>query len=248
MRLYYALQTSFREWQVHFRQEIENEEDAVNDTLLHQTEKHTHNSPIPCFERIQEVTINDDGYLQCSCYHFESTGLPCVHQATVIRSCFKNWRGFTHHDIAMCWWKIWQTHSFDPDAREISSVLLKLQKSEVSGPSFPSQVLLAGSASYDKRIPNKLALSQVKIYKAEELQQIVASFGVHLQNGSILQPYNGGTQQSYAVESNDESEETDLFYTQLDNDSAEDEVDESDIFAKQLLFDDDNKKPRKVAA
>ena len=74
---------------------------------------HTVTSPIPRFSHIRIVTVDSIGTMFCTCKHFERTGLPCVHQATVASMCYgynenpsvdRIFQGFTHHDICVCWW------------------------------------------------------------------------------------------------------------------------------------------------
>ena len=40
---------------------------------------------------IQAVVLDELLCLKFSCCRFESIGLPCVHQAAVIKDCFPNW-------------------------------------------------------------------------------------------------------------------------------------------------------------
>ncbi|CAJ1947503.1 unnamed protein product [Cylindrotheca closterium] len=60
---------------------------------------------VPKFTRIRTVKLVNC-HLECSCCHYESVGLPCVHQGAVIASHSKSepWTGFGHHDVDLAWW------------------------------------------------------------------------------------------------------------------------------------------------
>ena len=85
-----------------------------NDTMAETSEQDV--SHIPLFSRIRTVTIDCQGFMFCTCKHFERTGLPCVHQASVSFFCHglvntadngmvpSPFLGFTHHDISVRWW------------------------------------------------------------------------------------------------------------------------------------------------
>jgi hypothetical protein len=153
-----------------------------------------------------------------------------VHQAAVISSCYENWKGFTHHDLALCWWKIWQSHAYNPESKDISSVLLKLERTEVTGPSFPTDNRLpppCDDTQYETPHETRPALERVKNYTQVELKRLIpAPYGIQLRNGAVLKPYNGGTQQSYMLDSEDDGGQSigscdifdsRLFYEREDN-------------------------------
>ena len=93
-------------------------------------------SPIPKFWQIQTVVLDKSLCLKCACCQFESIGVPCVHQAAVIKECFPNWNSFTHHDVALEWWILYTSHAYTHSI--FGKELMALIKNPFSGPSFPS--------------------------------------------------------------------------------------------------------------
>jgi hypothetical protein len=78
-------------------------------------------SPIPIFSRIWSVTVDQTGTMFCSCKHFESIGLPCVHMACVATLCHdtsvfgshaSKFARFSHHDIAVHWWSSYMYYAY----------------------------------------------------------------------------------------------------------------------------------------
>jgi hypothetical protein len=78
-------------------------------------------SPIPIFSRIRSVTVDQTRTMLCSCKYFERIGLPCVYMACVATLCHgtavfdshtSNFAGFTHHDIAVCWWSSYMYYAY----------------------------------------------------------------------------------------------------------------------------------------
>jgi hypothetical protein len=78
-------------------------------------------SPILIFSHIWSVTIDQTRTMFCSCKHFERIGLPCVHMACVATLCHatsafaphtSKFAGFTHHDIAVCWWSTYMYYAY----------------------------------------------------------------------------------------------------------------------------------------
>jgi len=59
----------------------------------------------PVWRRVRTVSQKQSGRLTCSCGHFERCGYPCRHQAAVIMLEDRTCRGFSHHDVAIMWWK-----------------------------------------------------------------------------------------------------------------------------------------------
>ena len=110
-------------------------------------------SPIPKFWRIRTVELDESLCLKCSCCHFESIGLPCVHQAAVIKDCFPKWNSFSHHDVALEWWIIYTSHGYTQST--LGKELMALIKNPVTGPSFPTTNKLPPLYSGLSLIPSK---------------------------------------------------------------------------------------------
>ena len=143
---YSVNRTSEKTWQVFFSG-MTNSTD-VNDN--NQSSSNNHNqdtndesnkkwSPIPIFNRNRIVKLDANKTLRCSCFKFESTGLACHHIASVISYSYPDWKGFSHHDCGLEWWKIWHHYAYNPQARRLSLLLSKAKSLPITGPSFPSE-------------------------------------------------------------------------------------------------------------
>ena len=104
------------------------------------------NSPIPRFWRIHTVTLDSDNCLKCSCCVFETTGIPCAHQACVMNTSISDWKGFTCHDVSIEWWNLWYEHAYKDST--IGQNLLALASVPVSGPYFPINHMEESTTSF----------------------------------------------------------------------------------------------------
>ena len=77
---------------------------------------------VPKFRRIRIVTHQHD-HLKCSYYHFESTGLPCAHQAAVISFHYPTWDAFRYTDVHPSWWKIWYKYAYSDEEKDVAALL-----------------------------------------------------------------------------------------------------------------------------
>ena len=94
--------------------------------------------PIPRFTRTRTVTWNEGGFYQCSCCHFERTGIPCVHIYAVVKMLHPDWKGFGHHDVAVRWWSAYVCHAFPCQAEEnsLTTRLSDLADCDIKGPAI----------------------------------------------------------------------------------------------------------------
>ena len=51
--------------------------------------------------------------LFCSCGYFERIGIMCSHISNVL-SCMKGYTEPSHHDLSICWWKLYHFHLSRP--------------------------------------------------------------------------------------------------------------------------------------
>ena len=69
---------------------------------------HFTNVPLSLFHRVRVVKVSSDGVMTCSCSKFESRGHPCADHMCVAKyvseALGKEFRGFTHHDVALRYW------------------------------------------------------------------------------------------------------------------------------------------------
>lgn len=191
-------------WEVKFCREPEDnggEQEMESDG---QDSENPFASMIPKFDRIRIVTLIEDDRLHCSCFSFESRGIPCVHTAAIIKKCNPDWKGFSHHDCSLCWWRAWNMFSHNPSYPAVSQFLCLLEAKKIPGPKFSGQ---SSSATYDIPFPTKTKLQSVSNYDFEQLEAI---FGPHL----------GATQETDLME-------TDFLHTQ-ETHLADSEIDQDD--------------------
>ena len=131
-------------------------------------------SPIPLFNRVREVHMDEMKCLRCSCYQFECIGLPCHHIAAVIKFSFPSWDGFSHHDCSIQWWKIWHHYAYSKNAVGISTVLSRSKFLPVTGACFPSEDRNPPeptSAYVDKVIVN--IRESIRNYSLDQLNHLI---------------------------------------------------------------------------
>ena len=106
--LYKAVRVGERTFEVHYIGDP-NKVGSQQDLLLeHEKEDQFRDVPLPLFERVRTVTIDEDGTMYCECCKFEATGLFCEQQvATADCICEalgeSQFEGFTEKDVAVRW-------------------------------------------------------------------------------------------------------------------------------------------------
>ena len=137
----------------------------------------------PNFKRIRRVQlvqrlsaqgqVLDRGHLDCSCCLFQTVGLPCVHQAAVIRHHDASWNGFSHHDVDLEFWNIYHNFAYG-EAAESTTVLrdlLQTCRSMCGGASF--DVNPPPQATYTAETPTLPAVERITNYPRETIERIL---------------------------------------------------------------------------
>ncbi len=136
-------------------------------------------SPIPIFSRIWSVTADQTGTMFCSCKHFERIGQPCVHMVCVAKLCHETkifgsitstFSGFTHHDIAVCWWSSYMYYAYQSSTP--SHIIEKyhlLAMNPSKGPKVRCNVPDTLEI-YDEQ-PNLSAIDRLKNYPRNSISQ-----------------------------------------------------------------------------
>ena len=99
---------------------------------------------IPDFDVLQKVSIKDTSgtkqQLKCTCKYIEVYGMPCQHTIAVAQTFSPKWKGMTHHDISVRWWKSYFLYSLPETVttdrnkqQQIKQVFHALRKHESVG-------------------------------------------------------------------------------------------------------------------
>lgn len=84
-------------------------------------------SPKPTFSRIRIVTLNEAGRLQCSCGYAERNGVPDRHLMHVALSYGRNFDSFTHHSVAVRFWRAFDKFVAAGESSEMDSLELAIR-------------------------------------------------------------------------------------------------------------------------
>lgn len=103
----------------------------------------------PRWRRVRSVSYHPSGRLLCSCGNFERCGFPCRHQAAVIMSEDSTCRGFSHHDVAIMWWKKvaffgmreGSLYNEEANKRMVDECIYQLMQNDIQGPSLDTSKL-----------------------------------------------------------------------------------------------------------
>ena len=84
-------------------------------------------SPRPTFARVRVVTLNDAENLQCSCGYSQRNGVPCRHLMHVGVKYGNNFQMFSHHQVAIRFWKAFDKFVAVPESSEMDSLQLGIR-------------------------------------------------------------------------------------------------------------------------
>ena len=219
---YSVRRTGIASWEVHYV--------GQNDYSL-ETDRQAiqKNSPLPIFTRIRVVN-NQNEFLCCDCGTQQRVGLTCVHAMAVMEDCFPNWNGPTHHDVSPRWWVTWQEFAHKPKTQTITTAMLALMETEVSGPRLPGPMPFV--TSYRPVTKQRKALDRVKNYSVEELDRLLPNHQV-VQDGNAQRTTitgEGLTQESYIINGYPSDQDQDT----VDQNNEEEET----VFASSLLVEE----------
>ena len=92
---------------------------------------------LPVWHRTRCVHLNKMGRLECTCMSFEQRGIPCAHQAAVLMHEYPSYKGFTHHDVSIVWWKKHVFLGLRDGNNNVDECIQHLLDNDISGPKFP---------------------------------------------------------------------------------------------------------------
>ena len=137
--------------------------------------------PIPAFGRERIVSFNTNtSTVKCSCCQFERIGIPCVHMQVVVKAVDPEWKGFTHHQVAVRWWSLYAFKGYPypaSDACPVSRALGHLSENDIHAPAFGCDFVAKIKASGEpicepsQSIPD---YQRVLNYNTEELRPLFA--------------------------------------------------------------------------
>ena len=84
-------------------------------------------SPKPMFARIRTVTLNKSGELCCSCGYTERNGVPDRHLMHVAINYGISFEGFTHHQVAVRFWRAFDKFVVVGELLEMDSIHLGIR-------------------------------------------------------------------------------------------------------------------------
>ncbi len=148
----------------------------------------------------------------------------------VMEDCFPNWNGPTHHDVSPRWWVTWQEFAHKPKSQTITTAMLALMETEVSGPRLPGPMPFV--TSYRPVTKQRKALDRVKNYSVEELDRLLPNHQV-VQDGNAQRTTitgEGLTQESYIINGYPSDQDQDT----VDQNNEEEET----VFASSLLVEE----------
>lgn len=136
----------------------------------------TEQCPIPRFNRIRRVVVDDDGTCHCSCCYFQQVGIPCPHMAQVFEalhaSTRKSWDGFLHTDVSLRWWNAYNYYAYRfPGHGNLTRLFHRLRQNDVTGPKLPIDLLTHTVMSVEAPTPEISAIYRLKNYKQSDISE-----------------------------------------------------------------------------
>jgi hypothetical protein len=161
---YEARRVGQREFQVHYEQN-----ETYEDTEDYEDFSDV---PIPLFVRVRDVTINEEGTMQCSCHKFSCRGYFCEHQVAVADSiCQANgdfFNGFTHHDVSVRWHSSYMHLAYKKTTPNLLQKMFhRLAVKDIDGPTFIKDI--PESFEIQEGVVHATALDRLKNYKKEDV-------------------------------------------------------------------------------
>ena len=136
---------------------------------------------IPSFWRVYTVKLEGQD-LTCSDCMYQQLGLPSPKVGSVLKKHAKDgeWKGFTHHDVDLAWWKIWHAYAYEDGQggkeKKLRQLLDANKRVPRKGPRFPEgppDPMEEGT--YDKRNQNPSARFRVRNYPQEFIDKVMGT-------------------------------------------------------------------------
>ncbi len=179
--LYTAVRVGERAFEVRFTGSDDNDTIKCSVEFENQDYDSYKDVPIPVFDRIREVVIDDDGVMYCGCRRFDCRGIFCEqHVCTAELICQAQgvkFECFTHHDIALRWRSDFMHLAYkDSSPAETQKMFHLLAMKDVAGPTFRGEI--PDNLEIHPQTPILPALDRLKNYSKEgiDLEKIDGMF------------------------------------------------------------------------
>jgi hypothetical protein len=148
--------------------------------------QHKAAGPIPHFNRTRTVKVLG-GHLSCDCHYQEQTGIVCRHCMSVLCFVDANFKGVTHEDVSVVWWKLYPQYAYQHGTCDRSKVeiemdllLQKIRFTEFCGPSISEAKLEKVRIEIpDEDIKPRPAIKNCSNYGEEVIIKALASVFGH---------------------------------------------------------------------
>ena len=170
--LYHAIRVGLNSFQVTFVGSQPSDADMEESEVENEDYNDFIGVPIPLFERIREVTIDDNQVMHCSCCKFEGRGIFCEHEVCVA-DCIsehleQTFDGFTHKDIALRYRSAFMHLAYRKDTPDhIQAMFHVLASKEVTGPTLKESI--PDTMTIMTRLENKPAIDRLKNYNKNDI-------------------------------------------------------------------------------
>lgn len=162
------------------------------------------NSPIPEYDRVRTVTIDDDNRMMCSCGRENRFGIPDRHMAHVAMEYGRGFTTFDHHSVAIrhhnayCKFVATKMESeMNVDELAIRSKLLEVRDNNIAGPKLEAvrdfdscEKYAVGSQCDASKFPSRKEVSD-RIMKVKEKDVVALNYSEDEINRA-LRVLNGG--------------------------------------------------------
>ena len=160
------------------------------------------NVPIPVFDRIRIVNVDQDGIMRCSCCKFEHSGLFCEHLCSVAELIHKMGNevfvGFSHHDVALRYVTSYMHLAFRKSTPAIiRQMYMKLVMSNGDGPLLKSAIPNTNIFPIEEPLLILPACDRMRNYSSKDV--------------SDLEHFDGLFSQDYEPDDYEMDEEQNLF-------------------------------------
>jgi len=157
---------------------------------------------VPLFERVRDVTVDNDGTMHCSCCRFQCTGVFCEQQICIAELVHQargeKFAGFTHHDVSVRYWSSFMHLAYkESTPSHIRLLFHRLAAQDVSGPKLTGDI--PDSLEIQKPHVHLPALERLKNYKKEDIN-------LELIDGMLSSTY---------IPNSQAEEEDDLLYREM---------------------------------
>ena len=154
-------------------------------------------APLPLFSKIRNVLIRDDTTMTCSCCHFESCGLFCIHQVCVSKYVHEQngvpFLELTHHDIIVRYLSGYMHLAYDESTpKDIRDFYHTLACNDIIGPKLRTSI--GDTIPIHQKEIHKDAIDRLKNYHKDDIN-FNKFDGAHTQTYSLEDEYDQETEE-----------------------------------------------------